>query len=186
MGNNGMLIWVVVMIAVFYFLIIRPQKKREKAAGINWGEGTPWGPALVGQRDGELCGVSSVSGTDSPPESMPPGRTQAGIPGWNSKGPKPEGCCPPLGGSGRICGRKVCRAGTGGQVRRPSHPCGEGVGLIHEVRSQGSEPWSWRTDTSVLPNRAEGWEAVNGRTRKWVRVKSSSCLLTFFVFLLLL
>jgi len=31
MGNNGMLIWIVVMIAVFYFLIIRPQKKREKA-----------------------------------------------------------------------------------------------------------------------------------------------------------
>ena len=43
-------------------------------------------------------------------------------------------------GSGRICGWKVRRAGTGGQVRRHFHPCGEGVGLIREVRSQASEP----------------------------------------------
>lgn len=43
-------------------------------------------------------------------------------------------------GSGRVCGWKVRRAETGGEVRRPSHPCGEGVGLISAVRSQGSEP----------------------------------------------
>ena len=30
MGNSGMIIWLVVMVLVFYFLIIRPQKKREK------------------------------------------------------------------------------------------------------------------------------------------------------------
>ena len=30
MGSSGMIIWLVVMFLVFYFLIIRPQKKREK------------------------------------------------------------------------------------------------------------------------------------------------------------
>lgn len=30
MGSSGMIIWLVVMVLVFYFLIIRPQKKREK------------------------------------------------------------------------------------------------------------------------------------------------------------
>ena len=30
MGNYGTWIWLLVMVAVFYFLIIRPQKKREK------------------------------------------------------------------------------------------------------------------------------------------------------------
>jgi preprotein translocase subunit YajC len=31
MGNYGTWIWLLVMVAVFYFLIIRPQKKREKS-----------------------------------------------------------------------------------------------------------------------------------------------------------
>ncbi|MBO7275180.1 MAG: preprotein translocase subunit YajC, partial [Clostridia bacterium] len=31
MGNYGTWIWLIVMVAVFYFLIIRPQKKREKS-----------------------------------------------------------------------------------------------------------------------------------------------------------
>ena len=30
MGNYGTWIWLIVMVLVFYFLIIRPQKKREK------------------------------------------------------------------------------------------------------------------------------------------------------------
>ena len=152
---------------------------------MNWGEGMPWGPASVGQWDGELCGVSAGSWTDSPPESMPPRWTRRGYQDEILRDQSLEDAALPWG-SGRVCGWKVCRAETGGEVRRPSHPCGEGVGLISEVRSQGSEPWSQRAETSVLHNRAEGWEAVNRRTRKCVRVKSSSCLLTFFVFLLLL
>ncbi len=31
MGTYGTLIWLVVMIALFYFMLIRPQKKKEKA-----------------------------------------------------------------------------------------------------------------------------------------------------------
>lgn len=31
MGNYGTWIWLIVMVLVFYFLIIRPQKKREKS-----------------------------------------------------------------------------------------------------------------------------------------------------------
>ena len=31
MGTYGTLIWLVIMIALFYFMLIRPQKKKEKA-----------------------------------------------------------------------------------------------------------------------------------------------------------
>lgn len=31
MGSYGTIIWLVIMIAVFYFMLIRPQKKKEKA-----------------------------------------------------------------------------------------------------------------------------------------------------------
>ncbi len=31
MGASGTIIWLVVMIALFYFMLIRPQKKKEKA-----------------------------------------------------------------------------------------------------------------------------------------------------------
>ena len=31
MGASGTLIWLVIMIALFYFMLIRPQKKKEKA-----------------------------------------------------------------------------------------------------------------------------------------------------------
>ena len=126
----------------------------EKAAGINWGERVPWGLALVGQQECKLWeGVNASSWTDSPPALVHPRWRQAGLRGWNSK---EDAAFSP--GSGRICEWKDCRAGTAGEVRRPSNPCGwahrwsKGPGfrtLKLKGRNQGLAGQGWGLGSDV-------------------------------------